>query len=73
MQKAIAEEQTLNTPADYEATIEQCLAEMKRLQEQRDRDQTEIDRLKAETQAILAKLKAASQCLSKSLPSPNNC
>ena len=58
MQKTIAEEPILNAPADYEAVIEQCLAEMKRLQEQRNRDQVEIDRLKAETQAMLAKLKA---------------
>jgi hypothetical protein len=49
----------LQTAADYEAAIEECLAEMQRLREKIDRDQADIDRLKVETRAILARLKAA--------------
>lgn len=49
----------LQTAADYEAAIEQCLAQMKRVQDQIDKDQADIDRLKAETRAMLARLKAA--------------
>jgi hypothetical protein len=45
------------TEAEYEVAIEQCLAEMKRLREQMDEDQQEIDRLKTETQAIIAELR----------------
>jgi hypothetical protein len=49
----------LTTPADYEAAIDRCLAQMRRLREKMDRDQAEIDRLKAETRAILEQLRAA--------------
>ncbi len=49
----------LKTPADYEAAIEQCLSEMARLQQQMRNDQAEIDQLKTETRALLAKMKAA--------------
>jgi hypothetical protein len=48
----------LRSPAEYGAAIDRCLAQMRRLREQMDRDQAEIDRLKAETQAILRLLKA---------------
>lgn len=37
------------TDAEYEAAIEQMLAEMKRLNQQIQDDQAEIDRLKVET------------------------
>jgi hypothetical protein len=47
------------TSAEFEAAIEQCLAEMERLQQQIKTDQAEIDSLKAETRAILAKMRAA--------------
>jgi hypothetical protein len=59
MENTIATEVALETPADYEAAIEQCLAEMQRLHEQIVRDQEDIDRLRAETKALLAELKAA--------------
>jgi hypothetical protein len=59
MEDAVTPQPTLRTRADYEAATEQCLAETRRLQEQIARDQEEIDRLKAETRAILAKIKAA--------------
>jgi hypothetical protein len=59
MEDAATSQPPLKTRADYEAATEQCLAETKRLQEQIARDQEEMDRLKAETRAILAKIKAA--------------
>lgn len=59
MEDTITTEVSLKTPADYEAAIDQCLAEMQRLHEQMERDQEDIDRLRAETKALLAALKAA--------------
>jgi hypothetical protein len=59
MENTITTEVSLKTPADYEAAIDQCLAEMQRLHEQMERDQEDIDRLRAETKALLAALKAA--------------
>ena len=45
------------TDAEYELAIEHCLEEMNRLRVQMNADQEDIDRLKAETQAILAELR----------------
>jgi hypothetical protein len=59
MENTIATEVSLKTRADYKAAIEQCLAEMQRLHEQMARDQEDIDRLRAETKALLAALQAA--------------
>lgn len=59
MKNTIATEVSLKTRADYKAAIEQCLAEMQRLHEQMERDQEDIDRLRAETKTLLAELKAA--------------
>jgi hypothetical protein len=59
MENTITTEVSLKTPADYEAAIDQCLAEMQRLHEQMERDQEDINRLRAETKALLAALKAA--------------
>jgi len=50
---------SLKTRADYKAAIEQCLVEMQCLHEQMARDQEDIDRLRAATQALLAALQAA--------------
>ncbi len=55
-------EMTLNplspqTDAEYETAIEHCLEEMKRLREEMNKDQKDIDQLKAETQDILAELR----------------
>jgi hypothetical protein len=58
MENTITTDVSLKTPADYEAAIDQCLAEMQRLHEQMERDQEDIDRLRAETKALLAALKA---------------
>jgi len=59
MKDSIATEVSLKTRADYKAAIEQCLAEMQRLHEQMERDQEDIDRLRAETKTLLAALQAA--------------
>jgi seryl-tRNA synthetase len=59
MENTIATEISLKTRADYKAAIAQCLAEMQRLHEQMARDQEDIDRLRAETKALLAALQVA--------------
>jgi len=59
MKNSIATEVSLKTRAGYKAAIEQCLAEMQRLHEQMERDQEDIDRLRAETRTLLAVLQAA--------------
>jgi len=43
----------LKSAADYEAAIEACLAQMRGLRQGMDREQTEIERLKAETWVLL--------------------
>ncbi len=50
--------QKLQTAADYEAAFAECLSQMQQMRERIDRDQAEIDRLKAETRAVLAQLRA---------------
>ncbi len=47
------------TDKEYKAAIDQCFAQIERMREQIARDQMEIDRLKAETRAILAELRTA--------------
>ncbi len=59
MSKDITLEPTAEEAAQIEAASKELLAEIKRANDQMARDQQEIDRLKAETRAILAKLKAA--------------
>lgn len=44
---------------NYEEAVNQMFAEMKRANEKMERDQEVIDRLKAETNEILVRLKAA--------------
>ena len=46
------------TAADYEAAVEQLLAEMKRLNQQMQSDRTDIERLKAETRELKAETRA---------------
>ena len=45
------------TDADYEAAIQAMYAEMDRIDERIKKDQAEIDQLKAETRAMLARLR----------------
>lgn len=49
---------TPQTDDELKAAIDRCFAEMRRLRALMEKDQTDIDRLKAETRAILAQLKA---------------
>jgi len=44
--------------ADFEAFLDQCLAEMARANERMEKDQVEIEQLKAETRAIMDSIKA---------------
>jgi hypothetical protein len=45
--------------AEYEAAIDNLIVEMKRIREQMTDDQREIERLRAETRAILTQLKTS--------------
>ena len=56
MENPSAAETALETSADYEAAIEQCLAKMQRLREQMESDQKDIDRMRTETKLLLAEL-----------------
>jgi len=59
MSKTITPDATTDEVANYEAAINQMLAEMQQANEKMERDQEEIERLKAETHDILTRLKAA--------------
>jgi hypothetical protein len=59
MEQKLLSQPSPQTAAEYEVAIDQCLEEMKRLQERMVQDQTEIDRLKAETRALLASMKVS--------------
>lgn len=59
MSKNATLEPTADEAADIEAAVRELLAEMKRANEKMDTDQHEIERLKTQTRATLAKLKAA--------------
>lgn len=59
MSKDITIEPTAEEAAQIEAASKELLAEIKRANDQMASDQQEIDRLKTQTRAILAKLKAA--------------
>lgn len=59
MSKTITPDVTADESGGYEEAINQMLAEMKQANEKMDRDQEEIERLKAETQEILARVKVA--------------
>ena len=50
---------TADEAAKFEAAISQCMVAMQQANEQMASDQAEIERLKAETRAMLARLKAA--------------
>ncbi|HLK60425.1 MAG TPA: hypothetical protein VKU00_27940 [Chthonomonadaceae bacterium] len=47
------------TDEQFKLAIDQCLEQINRLRQEMEKDQKEIDRLKAETRVILAQLKAA--------------
>ena len=54
MDKAISPQLSLETPADYEAAIAECLAEMQHLNEQMQNDRADIERLRGEIDALKA-------------------
>ena len=59
MSKTMTPDTTADGNINYEEAVNQMLAEMGQADEKMARDQEEIDRLKAETREILARLKAA--------------
>ena len=59
MEKSIHLGLTADEAARLEAAIDELLAGMKRAAKQMKSDQAQIERLKAETRAMLAELKAA--------------
>ncbi len=59
MDKALTLELTAETAAELEEIVKELIAEMQRAGEKMKRDKEEIDRLKAETRAILKQLQAA--------------
>jgi hypothetical protein len=59
MDKPLASDISSDEAADIKAAIEETCAEIARAVEQMRKDQAEIDQLKAETRAMLEKLKAA--------------
>lgn len=59
MSETVSPDVAAGESGKYEEAINQMLAEMRRANEKMDRDQEEIERLKAETREILARLKAA--------------
>lgn len=59
MDETVITHSKLKTASDYKNATEQCLEEMKRLQKRIDQEDAEIERLKRETRAMLAQMKAA--------------
>ena len=59
MSKTITFEPTGDEAVKIEAVLDDLIAEMERAREQMANDQKEINKLKAHTRAILARLKAA--------------
>lgn len=59
MDKVLTLELTAETAAEFEEIIKELIVEMQRAGEKMKRDKEEIDRLKVETRAMIAQLKAA--------------
>jgi hypothetical protein len=59
MRKTLTPDVAANEDIDYEQAIEQMFDEMRQANAKLERDQEEIERVKAETREILARLKAA--------------
>ena len=58
MDSVLSSQPVPKSAADYEAAVEQLLAEMKRLNQQMQSDRTDIERLKAETRTLKAETRA---------------
>lgn len=59
MSKTITPDATADESGGYEEAISRMFVEIGQANEKMERDQEEIERLKAETREILARLKAA--------------
>jgi len=59
MSKANTFDSATDEPADYKAAVVEYIQKIDRIQRQMAKDQKEIDRLRAETREILARLEAA--------------
>lgn len=59
MNKTITYEPTADEPADYKAAVIEYIKRIDCVRQQMAEEQKEIDRLKAETREILARLEAA--------------
>jgi hypothetical protein len=59
MDKKIAQGATPKVDAEYESAIDRYLAEMEHMKQEMDERQGRIERLQAETEAMLAQMKAA--------------
>jgi hypothetical protein len=59
MSKALTPDFAADGDMDYEQAVQQMFDEMTKANEKMERDQEEIERVKAETREILARLKAA--------------
>lgn len=57
MNNATAFDATPKVDAEYESAIDRYLAEMEKMKIEMDERQTRIDRMRAETEAVLAGLK----------------
>lgn len=58
MENFVSSQPVPQTSADYEAAVEQLLAEMKRLNQLIQSDRTDIEQLKAETRTLKAETRA---------------
>lgn len=59
MEQTVTLDMTPKADADYEAAVDDLIAQMKQGREQMADDQREIERLRAETNVILTQMKAA--------------
>ncbi|HEY0547932.1 MAG TPA: hypothetical protein VGC91_21310 [Pyrinomonadaceae bacterium] len=59
MSKVTTFDPASDEPADYQAAVIKCIEKIDVLMEKMEKDQKEIDHLKAETKEILERLKAA--------------
>ena len=59
MSEAKSFDPAADKPSDYETAVVECIERIDRIRVKTAQDQKEIDRLKAETREILARLEAA--------------
>ena len=59
MSKTLTPDAAANEDIDYEQAVQQMFDEMRQANVKMERDQGEIERVKAETRKILTRLKAA--------------